>query len=51
MLDTQTHEVIEKLTSMTTAMKYAKVNFYILKNLIDSGKPFMGKRYSYTDKL
>ena len=51
MLDSKTHKVLEKLTSMTKAMQYAKVNFYTLKNLIDSGKSYDGKIYSYTDKL
>ena len=50
-LDSKTHKVLEKLTSMTKAMQYAKVNFYTLKNLIDSGKSYDGKIYSYTDKL
>ena len=43
MLDSKTHKVLEKLTSMTKAMQYAKVNFYTLKNFIDSGKSYDGK--------
>ena len=39
-LDSKTHKVLEKLTSMTKAMQYAKVNFYTLKILIDSGKSY-----------
>ena len=46
-----THELIEKLDSVTKAMKYAKVNFYTLKILIDDGNPYMGKIYSYKDKI
>lgn len=49
--DSNTHELIIKLDSVTKAMKYAKVNFYTLKNLIDSGNPYIGKIYSYKDKL
>ena len=32
-------------------MKYARVNFYTLKNLIDNGNSYEGKIYSYSDKL
>jgi hypothetical protein len=49
--DSNTHELIKKFDSVTEAMKYAKVNFYTLKNLIDSGNPNMSKIYSYKDKL
>lgn len=35
MYDSNTHELIKKLDSVTKGMKYAKVNFYTLKNLID----------------
>lgn len=49
--DSNTHQLIKKLDSVTKAMKYAKVNFYTLKNLIDSGNPYIGKIYSYKDKL
>lgn len=51
MYDSNTHELIKKLDSVTKGMKYAKVNFYTLKNLIDSGNPYEGKIYSYKDKL
>lgn len=41
--DRQTHELIEKLNSVRRALKYAKVNFYTLKSLIESGISFLGK--------
>lgn len=50
MFDSNTHQLIKKLDSVTKAMKY-KVNFYTLKILIDSGNPYIGKIYSYKDKL
>lgn len=50
-LDSKTRRVLEKFPSVTKAMTYAKVNFYTLKNLIDSGKALDGKIYSYTDKI
>jgi hypothetical protein len=49
--DSNTHELIKKINSITEAMKYAKVSFYTLKNLIDSGKAYEGKIYSYLDKI
>lgn len=49
--DSNTHELIKKLNSITEAMKFAKVNFYTLKNLINSGKAYDGKIYSYLDKI
>ena len=49
--DFNTHELIKKFNSINEAMKYAKVNFYTLKNLIDSGNPYMGKIYSYKNKI
>lgn len=49
--DSNTHELIEKLSSLTKALKYAKVNFYALKSLIESGNSYKGKIYSYRDKL
>ena len=44
-------ELIINFDSVNKAMKYAKVHFYTLKNLIDSGTPYEGKIYSYSDKL
>ena len=49
--DSNTHELIYKLDSMSRALKYAKVNFYTLKSLIESGSSYQGKIYSYKDKL
>lgn len=49
--DSNTHELIEKLSSVTRALKYAKVNFYTLKSLIENGNSYEGKIYSYKDKL
>jgi hypothetical protein len=49
--DSNTHELIEKLSSVTKALKYAKVNFYTLKSLIESENSYKGKIYSYKDKL
>jgi GIY-YIG catalytic domain-containing protein len=49
--DSKTHELIDKLESMSRALKYAKVNFYTLKSLIESGNSYQGKIYSYKDKL
>lgn len=49
--DSNTLELIINFDSVNKAMKYAKVHFYTLKNLIDSGTPYEGKIYSYSDKL
>ncbi|OSX56145.1 hypothetical protein POSPLADRAFT_1160885, partial [Postia placenta MAD-698-R-SB12] len=49
--DSNTHELIDKLESVSRALKYAKVNFYTLKSLIESGNSYQGKIYSYKDKL
>ena len=49
--DFNTHELIKKFNSINEAMKYAKVNFYTLKNLIDNGNLHMGKIYSYKNKI
>ena len=49
--DSDTHELIGQLSSVTRAMKYAKVNFYTLKSLVESGNSHEGKIYSYKDKL
>lgn len=32
-------------------MKYTKVNYYTLKNLIENGNSHDGRIYSYKDKL
>jgi len=49
--DSNSHELLDKLIGIAKALKYAKVNFYTLKNLIDSGNSYKGKIYSYKDKL
>jgi len=49
--DSNNHELICKLNSMADAMKYAKVGFYTLKNLIETGNACDGKIYSYQEKL
>ena len=49
--DMNTHELIEQLNNMTIALKYAKVNFYTLKSLIESGNSYQGKIYSFKDKI
>ena len=49
--DSNSHELIDELKSITKALKYAKVNFYTLKSLIESGNSYEGTLYSYKDKL
>ena len=49
--DSNTQELLDKLDSISRALKYAKVNFYTLKSLIESGSSYQGKIYSYKDKL
>jgi hypothetical protein len=49
--DSNTLKLIVKLESLTAALKFAKVNFYTMKDLINSGKTFEEKIYSYKDKL
>jgi hypothetical protein len=49
--DSSTHELIDKINSVSKALKYAKVNFYTLKSLIENGNSYQGKIYSYKDKL
>jgi len=49
--DNNSHELIAELKSITKALKYAKVNYYTLKSLIESGNSYEGKIYSYKDKL
>ena len=49
--DNNSHELINELKSITKAFKYAKVNYYTLKSLIESGNSYDGKIYSYKDKL
>lgn len=49
--DNNSHELIAELKSVTKALKYAKVNYYTLKSLIENGNSYNGKIYSYKDKL
>lgn len=49
--DSNTHELLAKFKGVTKALKYAKVNFYTLKVLIENGNSYDGKIYSYKDKL
>jgi len=49
--DSDTLKLIDKIIGVSKAMKYAKVNFYTLKNLIENGNSYNGKIYSYNDKL
>jgi hypothetical protein len=49
--DVNSYKLIDELKSITRALKYAKVNFYTLKSLIESGNSYDGKIYSYKDKL
>ena len=38
--DSNTHELIDTINSVSRALKYVKVNFYTLKNLIESGSSY-----------
>lgn len=49
--DSDTLELIDKIDGISKAMNYAKVNFYIFKNLIENRNSYNGKIYSYKDKL
>jgi NUMOD1 domain len=49
--DSNTHELLTKFDGVSKALKYAKVNFYSLKVLIENGNSYNGKIYSYKDKL
>lgn len=49
--DSNTHELLVKFDGVSKALKYAKVNFYSLKVLIENGNSHDGKIYSYKDKL
>jgi len=49
--DSNAHELLDKLNSVSRALKYAKVNFYTLKSLIESVSSYQGRIYSYKDKL
>ena len=49
--DSNTQELLVKFEGISKALKYAKVNFYSLKVLIENGNSHNGKIYSYKDKL
>jgi hypothetical protein len=49
--DSNTLELIDTINGVSKTMKYAKVNFYTLKNLIDNRNSYNGKIYSYKDKI
>ena len=49
--DSNTQKLIDKLDSVSIALKYAKVNFYTLKSLIEKENSYNGKIYSYKDKI
>ena len=42
---------MRKLNNLSIALKYAKVNFYTLKSLIESGSTYQGKIYNYKEKI
>jgi len=47
--DSESLNLIATLKSITDAMKYARVNFYTLKDLLETNKPHDGKIYSYNN--
>lgn len=49
--DSNTKELLAKFLGVSKALKYAKVNFYTLKSLIEKGNSYNGKIYSYKDKI
>nr|QID42325.1 GIY-YIG endonuclease [Fusarium culmorum] len=49
--DSDTKEILAKFLGVSKALKYAKVNFYTLKSLIEKGNSYNGKIYSYKDKI
>jgi hypothetical protein len=49
--DSNTYELIAEFKGVSKALKYAKVNYYTLKSLIENRNPYNGKIYSYKDKL
>ena len=49
--DSNTKELKETINGLSKALKYAKVNYYTLKSLIENGNSLDGKIYSYKDKL
>ena len=49
--DSNTYQLIDKINGVSKALKYAKINYYTLKSLIENANSFKGKIYSYIDKL
>ena len=49
--DSNTKVILAKFIGVSKALKYAKVNFYTLKSLIEKENSYNGKIYSYKDKL
>jgi len=47
--DSNIYELIDIFNGV--ALKYAKVKFYTLNSLIESGTSYQGKIYNYKDKL
>lgn len=49
--ESNTKEYLTQFKGVSKALKYAKVNFYTLKSLIEEGNSHNGKIYSYKDKI
>ena len=49
--DSNTYELLVKFNGVSKVLKYAKVNFYTLKTLLENGNSHNGKIYSYKNKL
>jgi NUMOD1 domain len=49
--NSNTHELLVKFNGISKVLKYAKINFYTLKSLIENENSHNGKIYSYKDKL
>ena len=49
--DSNTKENLNQFFGVSKALKFAKVNFYTLKSLIETGNSHNGKIYSYKDKI
>ena len=49
--DSSTDKLIDKIYGVSKALKYAKINYYTFKSLIENGNSFNGKIYSYKDKF
>lgn len=50
-LDKDTLTLITKFNNQTDAQKYAKINFYKLKTLLESNEPYNGQIFSYNYPL